>query len=75
MKKNKIRVKRAYYVLYQSSKGIDNTVIHVEGGIRSVGILQGLIKKLSEMNGGEEITLLNWKHLPEDDEIMRGNAK
>lgn len=75
MRRNKTKAKRTYYVLYHGSKGLRNAVVQVEGGIRSVRVLQGLVNQLSEMNDGENVTILNWKYLTEDDEIVKEDEK
>lgn len=65
-----MKVKSTYYVVYLAPSGISNTVVEVEGGITSVMNLQVIAKKISDMNDGKEITILNWRRLSAHDEII-----
>ena len=67
-----MKVRCVYFVAYMSPKGLGNTIVQAEGGVRTAATLQTIVKHLAKTEEvkEEEICLLNWKRLPGHDTIV-----
>ena len=66
-----MKVKHAYYVSYVVEGQIDSRVVTIDNGIRSFEDVQAITAHISKQNEDKPVTVLSWKRLPGNDQIIK----